>query len=263
MTDLHHSAPSDNGAQRTEASEISPDISVVVPVKNEAGNVVPLITEIRTALAQEHFEIIYVDDGSDDATPQELIEAKAEAPELRVIRHKKSCGQSAAVRSGVRAARAPLVATLDGDGQNDPADLPNMIKRYRAASPADNLRMVIGHRVNRRDNQIKRMSSRIANGVRVWLLNDDTPDTGCGIKVFCRRAFLQIPFFDHVHRFMPALFQREGYTVANEPVNHRPRNIGTSKYGIGNRLWVGISDMFGVRWLQHRMKRPEIVGDDV
>jgi dolichol-phosphate mannosyltransferase len=237
-------------------------VSVVVPVRNEADNILPLIEEIRAALVGEDYEIIYVDDGSTDSTPAVLAKGRARYPELRSLRHSESCGQSAAIRTGVLAASGSIIATLDGDGQNDPADLPKLLAVYRDPQASPNQRMIAGNRVKRQDTQIRRTSSRVANAIRRGLLADDTPDTGCGLKVFSRDAFLRLPYFDHMHRFLPALIQREGFAVAVAPVNHRPRLRGTSKYGIGNRLWVSIVDLFGVMWLQRRMRRPDIVVED-
>ncbi len=235
-------------------------LTVIVPVKNEADNILPLIGEIRAALAGgPAYEILYIDDGSTDATRERLDEAARTAPELRVLYHVASCGQSAALRSGVIGARGRVIATLDGDGQNDPADLPRLVASFLNPASAMTLGMIAGQRVKRRDSAVKRWSSRIANKVRSGMLGDDTPDTGCGLKVFSREAFLRLPYFDHVHRFLPALMRREGFVVGLEPVNHRPRTHGTSKYGINNRLWVGIVDLFGVFWLQRRMRRPTLV----
>jgi dolichol-phosphate mannosyltransferase len=237
-----------------------PVLAVVVPVKNEAENILPLVAEIDAALAGKHvFEIIYVDDGSDDRTPEMLRVARAKFPALRIVRHKKSCGQSAAVATGVKAARAPIIATLDGDGQNDPADIPALVRRLLDEAPeARSYLLVAGFRHKRRDDGIRKMSSRIANRVRAGMLKDDTPDTGCGLKVFTRDAFLDMPRFDHMHRFLPALMIRRGGKVVSVPVNHRPRERGVSKYGVWNRLWVGIVDLFGVMWLQNRANLPVI-----
>jgi glycosyltransferase involved in cell wall biosynthesis len=235
-------------------------LTVIVPVKNEADNILPLIGEIRTALKDgPAYEILYVDDGSTDATHDRLDEAARIAPELRVLYHAASCGQSAALRTGVVGARGWLIATLDGDGQNDPADVPRLVASFLNPASTAMLGMIAGQRVKRRDSAVKRWSSRIANKVRSGMLGDDTPDTGCGLKVFSREAFLRLPYFDHIHRFLPALMRREGFVVGLEPVNHRPRTQGVSKYGINNRLWVGIVDLFGVFWLQRRMRRPTLV----
>lgn len=233
-------------------------LSVVVPVKNEAANIEPLIREIVAALgALRDFEIIYVDDGSTDETLAELKRMGAEVPQLRVLRHARSCGQSTAVTSGVMAARHGWIATLDGDGQNDPADIPKLLQRLRQAASEENLHMLAGWRAHRRDTWLRRLSSRVANGVRSSLLRDATPDTGCGLKVFSRATFLRLPYFDHMHRFLPALVQRHGGRVESVVVNHRPRERGVSKYGLHNRLWVGIVDLFGVSWLMRRAKLPE------
>ncbi|MEK9723754.1 MAG: glycosyltransferase [Rhodospirillaceae bacterium] len=243
-----------------DSPQALPELSVVVPVKDEAENVAALIDEIVAALtpAGVAFEIVYVDDGSTDATPQILAEQMAARPKLQVRRHRVCCGQSAAIATGVAAARAPLIATLDGDGQNDPADIPALLARYREESRASGATMIAGHRAKRRDTWLRRMSSRIANGVRGGLLKDRTPDTGCGLKVFGRDAFLAMPRFDHMHRFLPALMLRGGGRVVSVPVNHRPRARGTSKYGVWNRLWVGIVDLFGVMWLARRAVNPDV-----
>jgi dolichol-phosphate mannosyltransferase len=234
-------------------------LSVVVPVHDEAENLAPLIHEIRAALTGRlQYEIVYVDDGSTDDTPDRLRALQRDVPELRVLRHRRSCGQSAAIHSGVRHARGRYVATLDGDGQNDPADIPRLLEVLLAA-PATGARMVTGQRANRHDSAVRRVSSRVANGVRGALLQDRTPDTGCGLKLFPRALFLEFPFFDHMHRFLPALALRHGGEVVSVPVNHRPRERGRSHYNIGNRLWVGIVDLFGVLWLVRRMQRPERV----
>ena len=230
-----------------------PEVSVVVPVCNEAGNVEPLAREVAAALRERvAFEMIFVHDGSTDSTADELRQARASGlRELRLLRHSARSGQSAAVRSGVRAARAAWIATLDGDGQNDPADLPKLLAA-RAQHP--DVLLIMGNRTTRRDTWLRKVSSRIANGVRGWMLKDGTPDTGCGIKVFERETFLELPAFDHMHRFLPALFRRAGSKVVSIPVSHRPRTRGKSKYGVHNRLWVGIVDLFGVRWLNARAK---------
>jgi dolichol-phosphate mannosyltransferase len=248
---------------RTEDSEVqtSRRLSVVVPVFNEAENVLPLIDEIRSALGGlVDYEIIYVDDGSDDGTREIL--AAARAPDLRVIRHRERYGQSTAIWSGVRAARADWIATLDGDGQNDPADIPALLKARDEAG--DGLLLITGYRRRRHDSRLKRVSSWVANTVRGRLLGDHTLDTGCGLKLFPRRAFLELPYFDHMHRFLPALFLRAGGCVLSIEVSHRPRLRGRSKYGVHNRLWVGIVDLVGVMWLRARVKHPliEEMNDD-
>lgn len=236
---------------------IVPHVAVVVPVCNEAENVGALAAEIMAALAPRcRYEIIFVDDGSTDATPAAVRDARTRlgAP-IRLLRHAQRCGQSAAVCSGVRAALAPWIATLDGDGQNDPADIPALLAALENARD-ERLSLVMGNRTTRRDTWLRRISSRVANGVRGRMLRDGTPDTGCGIKVFRRALFLELPRFDHMHRFLPALFQRAGSRVVSVAVGHRPRTAGRSKYGLHNRLWVGIVDLFGVMWLIRRHPPP-------
>jgi dolichol-phosphate mannosyltransferase len=235
------------------------DLSIVIPVRNEAGNIAPLVAEIGAALdGVLAFEVVYVDDGSDDATAAEIGRLQQGLRHLRLVRHAASCGQSAAVRSGVRAARAPWIATLDGDGQNDPADIPRLWQ-IAAGSPARPPLLIAGCRQRRQDSWSKRHSSRLANAVRRRMLNDDTPDSGCGLKLFPRSLFLDLPYFDHMHRFLPALVLREGGTVQSVAVNHRPRQRGASKYGVFDRLWVGIVDLFGVLWLRRRSSRPRLL----
>jgi glycosyltransferase involved in cell wall biosynthesis len=231
-----------------------PAVSVVVPVRNEADNVRPLTDEVAAALTGRwSFELIYVNDGSTDATEQALSALKAERPWLRQIKHAASCGQSAAVRSGVIAARAPLVATLDGDGQNDPSFIPALLHAFELGGMR--IGLVAGQRVGRRSGAFKKFQSRIANGVRGAILRDGTRDSGCGLKVFRREAFLALPYFDALHRFLPALFRRDGYTIGYVDVIDRPRHSGKSNYGLWDRLWVGILDLFGVWWLVRRRKR--------
>ncbi len=236
------------------------DLSIVIPVKDEAGNIAPLVGEIVAALDPSgiDYEIVYVDDGSADATAAEIARLQASNRRLRLVRHAGTCGQSAAIRSGVKAARAAWIATLDGDGQNDPADIPALWQIARAA-PADPPLLIAGHRARRQDSWTKRRASKIANAVRRAMLHDDTPDTGCGLKLFPRALFLDLPYFDHMHRFLPALVLREGGIVRSLPVNHRPRERGASKYGTWDRLWVGISDLFGVLWLRRRHSRPAML----
>src|SRR5205823_135746 len=238
------------------------ELSVVIPVKNEAGNIAPLVAEIAAALdGRIDYEIVYVDDGSSDATAAEIRDLQHGMTRLRLIRHAQSRGQSAAIRSGVRAAQGAWIATLDGDGQNDPADIP-ALWRIAEAAPAQPPLMIAGHRVRRRDSWSKRLSSRIANWIRRALLHDATPDTGCGLKLFPKALFLDLPYFDHMHRFLPALVLREGGRVRSVPVNHRPRRQGQSKYGTLDRLFVGIADLAGVVWLRRRRRRPEMVAED-
>jgi len=234
-------------------------LSIVVPVRNEADNILPLLAEIHAALEpQGEFEVLYVDDGSSDATPVRLAEALKAHPRLRVLAHAESCGQSAALVTGFRAARGEWIATLDGDGQNDPADIPKLIAARDGAGWAANLQLVAGYRKKRQDTWLKRFSSRVANGVRSTLLGDATPDTGCGVKLILRSAVLELPVFDHMHRFLPALIQRNGGATLSVEVSHRPRTRGTSNYGMFDRLWVGIVDLFGVMWLQRRVRRPRV-----
>lgn len=240
-----------NGAAQSGRDD--PAISVVVPVRNEAGNIAPLVAEIEAALAGSAFEIVYVNDGSTDATEAELFTLMAAHPRLRQIRHLESCGQSAAVRSGVAYARAPVVVTLDGDGQNDPAFIPALIAALENDGPRTSL--VAGQRVGRKAGGFKRMQSRIANAVRGTVLKDGTRDSGCGLKAFRRDLFLALPYFDGLHRFLPALVRREGCSVAYVDVVDRPRRHGVSNYGLWDRLWVGILDLFGVWWLIRRKKR--------
>lgn len=231
-------------------------LSVVVPVRNEQDNLAPLISEIGAALhGVVDYEIIYVNDGSTDATSQRLAEIVQSNLRLKVVHHQYSCGQSTAVRTGVKVAGGDWIATLDGDGQNDPADIPKLIAAVQAG-----VDLVGGNRRHaRRDTWIKRISSVIANTVRSKMLGDSTPDTGCGLKLIRRDVFLDLPYFDHMHRFLPALVIRRGGQVVSVPVNHRPRERGVSNYGTLDRLMVGIVDLFGVMWLQRRAKKPVIV----
>jgi dolichol-phosphate mannosyltransferase len=233
------------------------DLSVIIPVKNEAGNIEPLVSEIRFALDDFlTYEIFFVDDGSDDGTAAEVGLVAAEVPNVELLRHTRSFGQSAAIRTGAKAARADWIATLDGDGQNDPADIPAL---WRAAmANGGGAVLVNGYRRNRQDSFSKRWASRIANAVRSRCLGDRTPDAGCGLKLFPRALFLDLPYFDHMHRFLPALVLREGGKVCSVVVNHRPRRGGVSKYGVCDRLGVGISDLFGVMWLTRRANHPHL-----
>jgi glycosyltransferase involved in cell wall biosynthesis len=228
-------------------------VSIVVPVRNEAGNITPLITEIAAALdGLWPYEIIYVNDGSTDDTAQRLAEEMARRPNLRVLRHEKSSGQSAAVRSGIRAAHGAMVATLDGDGQNNPAFLPELIAALEKGGARVGL--VAGQRVGRKDTGFKKLQSRIANKIRNAVLKDGTRDTGCGLKAVRRDVFLMMPYFDGLHRFLPALVRREGYDIAYIDVIDRPRHSGISNYGFFDRLWIGIMDLAGVWWLIRRKK---------
>ena len=234
-----------------------PSLSVVVPVFNERDNVTPLVNEITAALrGQIDFEIVYVDDNSKDDSLQVLQALKATNPELRVLHHVSQSGQSTAVRTGVKAARAPWIATLDGDGQNDPADIPKLLAARDAAAPQ--VKLFAGWRVDRQDSGSKRWASRWANRIRARMLRDDTPDTGCGIKLFERAVFLDLPYFDHMHRYLPALVQRAGWQSTSVPVAHRPRTAGVSKYNNLGRALVGIRDLLGVSWLIARSRRTAV-----
>ncbi len=237
-----------------DLTEILPQVAVVVPVRNEEGNVAALVSEIEAALAPlGPFEIIYVNDGSTDRTGAVLNELMETRPHLRRIDHAQSCGQSAAVRTGVRAARAPVCVTIDGDGQNDPAFIPQLVATLAAAGPGCGL--VQGQRTGRKTTGFKKFQSRTANIVRARILKDGTRDTGCGLKCFPREAYLALPYFDALHRFMPALVKREGYILAYVDVKDRDRLTGVSNYGFFDRLWVGIVDLAGVRWMIKRRKR--------
>ncbi|MBF0252145.1 MAG: glycosyltransferase family 2 protein [Alphaproteobacteria bacterium] len=233
------------------------EIAVVVPVHNEAENIRPLIEEIAAAMdGVADYEIVYVNDGSTDGTLDGLLEMAKKHPRLSIHAHAKACGQSAAVATGVKKARARFIATLDGDGQNDPADIPALLGRLKEA-PDPDLLLVAGWRAKRKDTAWKRFQSRLANGVRRRLLGDDTPDTGCGLKVFTREAFLDMPRFDHMHRYLPALMIRRGGSVVSVEVNHRHRERGVSKYGMWDRLSVAVRDLLGVMWLASRGSRPD------
>jgi dolichol-phosphate mannosyltransferase len=241
---------------------LNPVLSVVVPVCNEAENLEPLVREIHAAVGSLAYEMIFVDDGSTDDTAAILKRLKSEFPALRVLHHSFRSGQSAAVASGVRAARSPWIATLDGDGQNDPADILRLIAE-RDSPAGRGVQLFMGNRkASRKDTAFRKLQSSVANGVRASLLGDGTPDTGCGIKLFSRELFLDLPRFDHMHRFLPALFQRHGARVVSVPVSHRPRLRGTSKYGMLNRLWVGIVDICGVMWLRRRYKPGLLVREE-
>jgi dolichol-phosphate mannosyltransferase len=241
------------------AAATPPLLSVIVPMHDEAGNAGPLIAEIAAALAGIRFEIVAVDDGSADTTAAELRKAAERCHRLRLLRHRTRAGQSMAVITGVKAAYGTWIATLDGDGQNDPKDILKLLAVAQAHGPDPIL--IAGFRRHRQDSLAKRWGSRFANAARARLLGDGTPDTGCGLKVFRREDFLALPQFDHMHRFLPALFLRHGGTVLSLPVSHRPRTSGRSHYGSLDRLAVGILDLAGVWWLKRRWRRPEIVSD--
>ena len=234
-----------------------PAVSVIVPMRNEAENVAPLIAEIAAALTGRRFEVICVNDGSTDGTQAELKRLRERHPWLRQLRHARSCGQSAALRTGIVAARAPVIVTLDGDGQNDPVFLPKLIDALEQGGPRVGL--IAGQRVGRKASGFKKFQSRIANAVRSAILRDGTRDSGCGLKAFPRDLALALPYFDGLHRFLPALVRREGCDVGYVDVIDRPRRHGTSNYGMWDRLWIGILDLGGVWWLIRRRKRvPEI-----
>lgn len=232
------------------------EFSVVVPVHNEAGNVEQLITEIARALDGRAFEMVFVDDASTDETRAQLVALKSRFPMLRVLGHRKNAGQSRAIRSGILAARAPVVGTLDGDGQNDPADLPDLYRQLTRADAPHDLKMVMGRRGSRKDTAWKRFGSRFANNIRKRMLKDDCDDSGCGIKVMDRAAYIQLPYFDHMHRYMPALMRADGHGVEFQEVNHRPRGQGRSNYTNFGRLRDALSDLRGVMWLIRRRRHP-------
>ena len=256
-------------------------ISVVIPAKNEEGNIEVLVAEIRAAIEGRFtYEIIYIDDGSTDCTLAILRRLQKDFRNLKVWAHRASAGKSWAVSNGVQLASYPIIATLDADCQNDPADIPAMVEKLielnmndseaPSRTPADlslfdssgKTALISGYRKNRMDTWVKRVSSRVANGFRGWILKDRTPDTGCGLKVFYRDVFLRLPYFDHMHRFLPALVQRLGYETSVYEVNDRPRHTGTSKYGFHDRLWTGIVDLLGVMWLRRRCKTAELLGEN-
>lgn len=236
------------------------DLSIVIPVLNEKDNVLPLLEEIRRTLdGILNYEVIFVDDGSSDGTVEKLTAARIGFAQLRILQHTQQCGQSTALRTGFKAAKSDWVATLDGDGQNDPADIPRLYARLRERSVPENLWLIAGWRKQRLDNWAKRFSSKIANKVRCRLLKDATPDTGCGLKMIRRDIFLDLPNFDHMHRFIPALVLRAGGKVESIAVNHRRRERGASNYGTWDRLWAGLFDLVGVGWLQRRAKLPVVI----
>ncbi len=238
---------------------MAPEISVVVPVFDEEGNVAALAREIARAFAGRDYEVIFVDDASRDGTRAALAALRQEIPALRVLAHARNAGQSRAIRTGVLAAQGDIVVTLDGDGQNDPADAPRLVKTLKSGGPI--LGLVGGMRLSRKDSWSKRLASRIGNGVRRRLLRDDAVDTGCGLKVFPREVFLRLPYFDHMHRYLPALIRREGFDIYFVEVSHRPRGSGRSKYTNLRRLWVSLGDLVGVVWLIGRARRPGDVSE--
>ena len=244
---------------------VTPLFTVVVPMLNEAGNVEPMAREIAAACAPlGPFEAIFVNDGSTDATADRIAVLRAEFPWLREVRHARPCGQSAALRSGVIAARAAIVCTIDGDGQNPPAEIPRLLAPLLAPrlDRAPDLGLVAGQRTGRRDSASKRLASRLANRLRAAILRDGTSDSACGLKAFPREVFLALPFFDHMHRYLPALVRREGYAVELVDVGHRARADGASKYTNAGRALVGVRDLLGVWWLMHRRRLPQITHED-
>lgn len=259
---LKGTEPEQYGLSKPTATEAgTPAVSVVVPVRNEAGNIAPLVAEIAATLhARWAFEIVVVNDGSTDATAQELHELMTHLPWLRHLRHGNSSGQSAAVRTGVLAARGAIIATLDGDGQNDPAFLPQFIEAVEAGAPK--LGLVAGQRVGRTTTGLKRIASRSANRLINAVLRTSTRDTGCGLKAFRRDVFLALPYFDGVHRFLPPLVRREGFDIAYVDVVDRPRRFGKSKYRVWDRLWISLADLIGVVWLIRRRKSVPIVTEE-
>ncbi|MCM2294297.1 glycosyltransferase family 2 protein [Allorhizobium sp. BGMRC 0089] len=239
-----------------------PRFSVVVPMKNEADNIDLMISEIEAACEGDIFEAIFIDDGSTDTTLERLKQAAAVKPWLRILHHPSSGGQSAAVHSGVQAARGAVICTMDGDGQNPPAEIPRLVAPLLAANAPATLALVAGQRAKRQDTWSKKIASKLANAIRQSLLNDKTRDTGCGLKAFRRDVFLELPFFNHMHRYLPALFSAYGWQVAHVDVSHRHRHAGSSNYNNLQRALVGIYDLIGVIWLIKRRKRvrPQAIG---
>ena len=232
------------------------EFSIIIPVRNEADNVAGLANEIARSLEGRAYEMIFVDDASTDDTRAILVALKADFPALRVVGHRHNAGQSRAIRTGIRAARAPIVGTLDGDGQNDPADLPALYRQLTRSDAPEDLKMVMGRRARRKDTAWKRFGSRFANVIRQRLLKDGSDDSGCGIKAMERNAYLSLPYFDHMHRYMPALMKAEGHAVEFRDVNHRARGGGQSNYNNFGRLWAAVSDLRGVMWLIRRRRNP-------
>lgn len=237
---------------------MAPEFSIVIPMKDEEGNVGPLLDRIDAACAGRRFEVVIVNDGSGDRTADVVRELRRKHDWLRLLNHEKSAGQSAAVWSGVRAAHAEIVATMDGDGQNPPEEVPKLIDRIMAE---DKPYLVAGQRVGRVDTAAKKLASKFANRLRGAMLKDDTRDSGCGLKAFRRSAYLDLPYFNHMHRFLPALFNGTGLSVVHVDVTAEPRGAGQSKYTNLGRALVGIWDLFGVAWLIKRQSRPVVEED--
>jgi len=231
------------------------ELSIVIPVYNEEQSIKVLIEEITNSITNINYEIVVVDDSSNDKTLSVLKKIKSNNKRLRIIKHEENYGQSFAVRSGVKNSKSQWIATLDGDGQNDPADIPKLYLALIQQSSKNNNVLIAGHRVHRKDSWLKKLSSKYANRIRSNLLNDEVPDTGCGLKLFSRDFFLDLPSFNHMHRYIPALYISRGGKIFSLEVNHRHREKGKSKYGFNNRFWVGILDLFGVSWLQKRSKK--------
>lgn len=245
------------------AAAAGPELSLVIPVLDEAENIPEVVAEIEEKLrGRLDYEVVFVDDGSRDETVARILEAAARDPRIRLVRHRGNRGKSAGLVTGAQHARAPWIATMDGDGQNDPVYVEKLFARTRAADAPPDLGLVAGRRLRREDTWLKQVSSRIGNGVRMRILGDPIPDAACGLKVFRRREFLELPRFDNMHRFLSALFRRHGMAVESVAVQDRPRAHGDSKYGLHNRLWVGIGDLVGMLWLQRRPLPPAPLRDD-
>jgi glycosyltransferase involved in cell wall biosynthesis len=251
--------PKSPGSDTTSSSSSATQVTVVIPAKDEIGNLPGLVGEIETALQGRVFEIVVIDDGSSDGTTQWLQTESAARNWLRPLRHAQACGQSAAVRSGLLHARGDVVVTIDGDGQNDPAYIPALLDALEAAGPS--VALSAGQRLGRKASIFKRYASKFANKLRGAILKDNTRDSGCGLKALRRDVFLRLPYFDSWHRFLPALVIREGYGVVHVDVVDRERRFGASKYGIFDRALIGALDLFGVWWLRRRRKAIPIVSE--
>lgn len=251
---------SDSFKPSSAASAGEPLVSVLIPAKDESGNIGSLTTEIATALKGTcSFEVVLVDDGSSDGTGDVFLgKCRELGIAAQLIRHAASCGQSTALWTASRHARGRYLVTIDGDGQNDPADIPALVRQAQDLQSRGEHFVIAGFRHKRKDTEWKKIQSKIANAVRRQILDDGVPDTGCGLKLIPRQTWLLLPYFDHMHRYIPALVRRVGGEIAVVPVNHRHRQAGVSKYTAWNRVWVGIVDMFGVRWLIKRSKRPVV-----